>query len=441
MLTHARAKAQTQQPAAAPTAPSATETPLAPSVIQRGLRLSIMEGLLTNIHITVTAGAFLTGFALLLGASDFELGLIAALPFVGQLFQFVGAYLEERLGERRMLVALTAAGSRLLWALVAALPFLTVLGTARLPIFLMILAISQALIGIAANAWTSWMSDLVPPRQRGRYFGTRNTITSITAMASSWLAGRVLDYYRVGSAQPLGYALIFGTAIICALGGAFILTKKPEPPLRRSRRVDIRKLLSAPLHHGQFRTLSLASAGWALSIGISAPFFNAYGIQTLRLSFASLALFTIVTSAVALITQPLIGRLQDRYGDKRVMVGSVIGTLALPWGWVVATPTFLLPLWLNAVGSGIFWPGITQGWMNMVMDRAPAEGRGAYVASFGAITGLGTFAASLLGGAIASGLGGAMIQLGPLTLNHYAILFVASSIGRAAMAVVFARKL
>ncbi len=417
MVTHARAKAQAQQFVAAPTA---TETPLAPSAIQRGLRLSIAEGLLSNIHITVTAGAFLTGFALLLGASDFELGLIAALPFVGQLFQFVGAYLEERLGTRRMLVALTAAGSRLLWALVAALPFLTVLGTARLPIFLMILAMSQALIGIAANAWTSWMSDLVPPRQRGRYFGTRNTITSITAMASSWLAGRVLDHYR---------------------GGTFILTKKPEPPLRRSQRVDIRKLLSAPLHHGQFRTLSLASAGWALSIGISTPFFYAYGIQNLRLSFASLAVFAIVTSAVALITQPLIGRLQDRYGDKRVMVGSVIGTLALPWGWVVATPTFLLPLWLNAIGSGIFWPGITQGWMNMVMDRAPAEGRGAYVASFGAITGLGTFTASLLGGAVASSLGGTMIQLGPLMLNHYAILFVASSIGRAAMAIVFARKL
>jgi MFS family permease len=438
MVTHARAKAQAQQSV---TGVLATQPPLAPSAIQRALRLSVVEGLLSNIHITVTAGAFLTGFALLLGAGDFELGLIAALPFVGQLFQFVGAYLEERLGERRRLVALTAAISRSLWAIIAALPFLAVLGTARLPIFLLILAISQALIGIAANAWTSWMSDLVPPRQRGRYFGTRNTITSITAMASSWLAGRALDHYRGGTAEPFGYALIFGTAIICALGGAFILTKKPEPPLRRSQRVDIGKMLSAPLHHRRFRTLSLASAGWALAIGISAPFFNAYGIQHLKLSFASLAIFAIVTSATALVTQPLIGRLQDRYGDKRVMVASVIGTLALPWGWVVATPTFLLPLWLNAIGSGIFWPGINQGWMNMVMDRAPAEGRGAYVASFGAITGLGTFIASLLGGAIASGLGGTMIQLGPLALNHYAILFVVSSIGRTAMAIVFAHKL
>src|SRR5689334_12226997 len=110
---------------------------LPPSAVQRGLRLSIVEGALSNIHISVTTSAFLTGFALLLGAGDFELGLIAALPFVGQLLQFVGAYLEERLGERRRLVAVTAGLSRSLWAVVAALPFLSALGGARLPIFLL----------------------------------------------------------------------------------------------------------------------------------------------------------------------------------------------------------------------------------------------------------------------------------------------------------------
>jgi MFS family permease len=435
-----RARALRQQRRAAPL-PVASAAPLAPSQVQRGLRLSIVEGSLSNIHITATGGAFLTGFALLLGAGDFEIGLLAALPFVGQLFQFVGAYLEERLGERRRLAALTAGVSRALWGVIAALPFLAVLGPARLPLFLLILTLSQALIGICVNAWVSWMSDLVPPRQRGRYFGIRNTITSITAMASAWLAGYALDGYRGAGLEATGYALIFGVASVCAAAGALVLWRQPEPPVRRTERVVIRTLFSAPLRHRQFRTFSLTAAAWALATGISAPFFNAYGIQDLKLSYAQLAIFTIVTSAVALGTQPLIGRLQDRYGDKRVLVGSVIGVVALPWGWVLATPTFLLPLWLNAIGSGIFWPGITQGLMNLLMDRAPAEGRGGFVAAYGAISGLGTFVASLLGGAIAVGLGNTMIWLGPLGLNHYAILFAISSLARAAMALVFARRL
>src|SRR5262249_46040776 len=365
MLMRARAKAVGQ--AAIERAP-ASGAALSPSVVRRGLQLSIAEGALSNIHITVCAGAFLTGFALMLGAGDFELGLIAALPFIGQLFQFAGAYLEERLGERRRMTVLSCGVSRSLWALLAALPFLTVLGTARLPIFLLVLAISQALIGITANAWTSWMSDLVPPRQRGRYFGTRNTICSITAMASSWLSGRALDQYRGARAEPFGYALIFGVATICAIAGVVVLRYQPEPPLRRVERASVGQLFSAPLRHASFRTMSLAAAGWALAIGLPAPFYNAHGIQNLHWSFATLALFAIATSAVALITQPLIGRLQDRYGDKTVLVGCVIGVIVLPLGWVVATPTFWLPLWLNAIAAGIFWPGINQGQLNMLMD-------------------------------------------------------------------------
>jgi MFS family permease len=438
ILMRARTTLQTRQTIA----PAPIEAgALTPSAVRRGLRLSIVEGALSNVHVTVTAGAFLTGFALLLGATDFELGLLAALPFVGQLFQFVGAYLEERLGERRRLCALTAGASRSLWALMAALPFIGSLGTARLPMFLAILAVSQALIGICGNAWTSWMSDLVPPRQRGRYFGLRNTVLSVTAMAATWLASRALDQYRGSSDEALGYLLIFGVASICAVVGAIVLWHQPEPPKQRVERITVGQLLSAPMRHRQFRMFSLIFAAWAMVTGISAPFFNAYGLQDLKLSFAQLAIFAILTSAVGLLTQPLIGRLQDTYGDKRVLVVSIAGVLFLPWGWVFATPTFLLPLWLNAIGTGVFWPGITQGSLNLLMDRAPAEGRGAYVAVFGAITGLGTFVASLLGGAIAVSLGSTIVHIGPLALNHYALLFVLSSLGRATVGLVIARRL
>jgi MFS family permease len=414
---------------------------LTPSTVQRALRLSIAEGALSNVHISITTSAFLTGFALLLGAGDFELGVIGALPFVGQLFQFIGAYLEERLGQRRLLVVVGAGISRTLWALIALLPFLAGLGGARLPIFLLLLMVSQALIGIAGNAWTSWMSDLVPPRQRGRYFGIRNTIASVSAMSSTWLAGRMLDSFRAAGDQELGYALILGAAVVSAIGGMIVLSRQSEPPMPRRQRTPVGALFSAPLRHKRFRALILTATGWALATGIAAPFFNAYGIQTLKLSFATLALFGVATSAVTMLSQPLVGRLQDRYGDRAVLIGSVVGVILLPWGWVFATPTFLLPLWINAILAGVFWPGITQGLLNLVMDRAPVEGRGAYVAAYGAVTGIGTFLASLLGGVLATVLGTTVLQIGPLTLDHYATLFVISSVGRAAMALVFARRL
>lgn len=412
------------------------------SAVQRGLRLSIIEGLLTNIYTSVTAGAFLTGFALLLGADAFQLGLIGALPFVSQLFQFVGAYLEELFGERRKLTAISAGISRGSWALIAILPFVGMPIAARMALFLFVLVISQALIGITANAWTSWMSDLVPARQRGRYFGLRNTITSVTVILSTWGAGIALDHFRQINQPEDGYALIFGIAILTALAGVAVLWFQPEPPLRRRERVRVGELFSAPMRQPTFMMLSLLSTGWALVTGIAAPFFNAYGLQNLNLSFTLLAQMGVATSAVAIVTQPLIGRLQDRYGNKAVLIVSMIGVIPLPWGWVFSTPTNQIPLWLTSIFSGVFWPGITQGLLNLVMDRAPAEGRGAFLAFYGAITGLGTFAAGMLGGLLASAIGpNTMLALGATTLTQYTILFVLSSLGRAVMAGLFARRL
>lgn len=418
----------------------AADGKLTPATIRRGLRLSTVEGALSNIHISVTSGAFITGFALLLGARDFELGVMGALPFIGQLFQFVGAYLEERLGKRKPLVLYTSLTSRALWALIAALPFMAFLGSTQLALFLLVLAISQALIGITGNAWTSWMCDLVPPRERGRYFGTRNTVAAVTAMLSTWLAGFALDHFRATGADAVGYAIIFGAGVVFALLGGVVLYAQPEPPMQqRPHKVDVLALLSAPVRHRDFRRFALVAAAWALATGIASPFFNAYGIQNLHLSFQVLALMGVVTSGVTLFTQPLIGRFQDTFGDKRVLVVSTIGVVLLPWGWVLSTPTFLLPVWLTSIFAGVFWPGITQGLVNLLMDRAPVEGRGAYLASFGAINGAGTFAAALLGGLIATLLSATVMTLGPIQIGHYAVLFVLTSVARLAMAWVFAR--
>src|SRR5512145_72936 len=392
---------------------STTAAPLTSADVQRGLRLSIIEGTLSSIHINVTGGAFLTGFALLLGAGPFELGVIGALPFVSQLFQFVGAYLEERFGNRRQLILITATLSRSIWAVIALLPFLIRLGSLQLFIFLMILMISYALIGIAGNAWTSWMSDLVPARQRGRYFGIRNTICSITAMGSTWLAGYTLDSYRTADAEPFGYALIFGVAVVSAVAGMLVLSQKPEPPKQLHTRISMRSLLSEPMRNHSFLTFTIAATGWGLVTGIAVSFFNAYGLQTLQLSFATLALLGVAANIVGLIGQPLIGRAQDRFGDKPVLVASAFGVVLLPWGWILSSPESLMPLWLTQALCGILWPGINQGMVNLLMDRTPSEGRGAYVAFFGAVTGSGSFIANLLGGTIAAVLGATLIHIGP----------------------------
>jgi MFS family permease len=217
------------------------------------------------------------------------------------------------------------------------------------------------------------------------------------------------------------------------------VARQPEPPLRPKARVSVRELLVGPTHDRRFRSYTLAAAGWALVTGVAAPFFNAYGLNNLQLSFSILALTAIVTSAVSLVFTPLIGRMQDKLGDRKVLLFCLIGTIPLPWGWVLSTPENILPLWLTAIFSGVFWPGVNQGMVNVLMDRAPAAQRGAAMASYSAITGMGTLLAGLLGGLIATLLTNVQFSLGPLELAGIAALFILTSLGRAVMIGVFWR--
>lgn len=426
-------------------APEATLVPLAPHEVRRALRISVLEGAVANVNITITGAiggsVFLTGFAMLLGANSFQLGILGALPFIGQLFQFVGAYLEERAGNRRRLVLYNALAARLIWVLLLALPFLSFLGGAQLLVFFVGLAITYALNGIAGNAWLSWMSDLVPPRRRGSYFGMRNTVGAIAAMASTFMAGLALDHFRNQGNDALGYAVIFGVAVLAALGAAALISRQAEPPLQPRPRASLAEMFGAPLRDQPFRSFAAASIGWALVTGIAAPFFTAYGLTTLQLSFATLSLMAVVTSAVSLVFGPLIGRLQDKFGSRVTIVACTLGTVLLPWSWVLATPTNVLPIWIGSIFSGVFWPGLTQGLSNVMMERAPSDSRGAAIAAYGALTGFGTLVAGLLGGALAMALVSTTLALGPLSIAGLAFLFVLSSLGRMVMAGIFWRTL
>lgn len=166
-------------------------------------------------------------------------------------------------------------------------------------------------------------------------------------------------------------------------------------------------------------------------VGIAGPFFSAYGIETLKMSFADLAYMGIVTSVASMVVFPFIGRMQDRYGDRIVMLISAACVIPLPLGWILSSPGYLWPLFGTSLGAGLFWPGINQGLANMSMAQSPTHARGAYLATYGAVTGIGVVLSGLAGGIIAEYLRGTEFVLMGYMLNHYSVLFIGSIFLRA----------
>jgi MFS family permease len=197
----------------------------------------------------------------------------------------------------------------------------------------------------------------------------------------------------------------------------------------------------SPLADERYRSLIVSGTIWAFVVGVAGPFFNAYGIESLKMSFADLAYMGIVTSVASMVVFPLVGRMQDRYGDRIVMLVSAACVIPLPIGWILSTPDNLWPLFGTSLGAGLFWPGINQGLANMSMAQSPAQARGAYLATYGAVTGVGVVLSGLAGGVIAQYLRGSEFMVVGYMLNHYSVLFIGSILLRAVAVVFVLRKI
>jgi MFS family permease len=419
---------------------------LTPEQIRRGLKISIGEGAFATVHLTLTSGIFLIGYALLLGVNDFQLGLLAALPFLAQMVQPFSALLVQNLKERK---AFTLAGSvffRGIWILLIFLPFILLSKDYKVSLFLFIIALSAIVNNFTTVTWLSWMADLVPEKIRGRYFGIRNSILQVVTMAVYFGGAKLIDYYR--SLKPaqvhfglfdfsgftnlsaLGFTLIFSIGVFAAICAGLLLYFQPEPLFHRMpNRARFRDLLT-PFKDKDYQKLIRFFVWWSLTVGIAAPFWGAHMLKNLHLDYYLISLFSIAAGAISLISQPFWGKMIDRYGCKPVLKFNLIFILFIPYLWLFVTPQNYFLLWVDALMSGIFWTGFNLAIFTIVLQISPREGRPYFLASTYFVNGLFTFLASFIGGVIANQLSFFKWQIYGQVFVNFHILFLLSGLGR-----------
>ena len=402
--------------------------------VLRGLRVSTWEGIWATVWTVLTTGAFQTGFALLLGATPFALGLLAGLPAVVGLLQLPASVLGERAGERRRFVGGVSLAGRLLWAVILLIPF-ALPAPVRLPVFLVLLTLSSALLTIGVPAWTSWMSDLVPAASRGQYFGRRNMLAGVVAMLVPLPAGAFLDqavkYHRF---DPVwAFAGLFALACVAA-GAAFtMLLRQPEPPLApREAAPNPLHSLAAPLQDSNFCRFLVFAAVVVCGQTLAGQFFVAWQVDkaALALPYLTVQLLGAVAAGAGLASTPVWGYLADKYGARPVLSLSAAGVVIAPLIWIFTIPrpdalavNIALIVLLN-IFSGAAWGGVGLAQFNLLLGIAAPQTRATYVAVFSAVTGLVGGVSPVVGGLLMGLLAHTALPLGPLVLNNYKILFL-----------------
>jgi MFS family permease len=374
--------------------------------VQQGLRFVIEDGLASEAMAVLTGGAFLVAMALLLGASNFEIGFLAALPTFTNIFQLISIWLVRRFNNRRAIAVICSIMARTPLLIVGALLILFSAST-TVEVLIFFLFFYYLFGSISGPSWNSWMKDLIPEKILGTYFSRRSRLNQILNVVLSILVALMLDYVKkhYPQYQLYAYAGMFLAGGIIGITGALILSKTPEPKgiLLKD---NIFNLLKHPLKDRNFRSLLIFNSAWVFAVNIATPFFTVFLLKSLGLSLSYVILLGIISQVGSILTIRLWGTFTDRYSNKTIITICAplyIGCF-IAWCFVGIYNNLYLNIILLVliyIFTGISTAGINLSLTNIGLKLAPKAESIVYLSAKNIITAIFSSIAPLIGGLLA----------------------------------------
>jgi len=376
---------------------------LSPPHIIAAMKISVYEAFPAQIFLTLTGGVFMPAFALALGANNFYIGALAAIPFFANLFQLVGAYFVENYPGRKKLCVVASSLPRVLWAPAIILTMLLFQQEQIMirGILLALLILVHAQLAISGVAWLSWMTDVVPENIRGRYFGLRNSLVSIATVLATFAGGWFLD---VQHGSRMAFGILFIIASIAGAVCTILLIKQPEPKkILAPRHKNFFRLYREPFQQPNFRRLLRFSLLWQFAFHFASPFFVVYMLTELGVGYSLAAFYTVIHASFEFLGMRVWGHISDRTGNKPVITIAAVVYCALPWIWLLTFKnsfSFYVMIPVLHVAGGFFWAAYNLCSTNLMFRLAPRERNSIYFGAWAACNGLAACAGALLGGAL-----------------------------------------
>ncbi len=373
----------------------------------RNIRLLMLE--------TALAGAeyagiftFLPVFLVRLGASPVTVSLLTALPsLMAVLFALLGGALAVRW---RHIVHESAR-----WFWVMRLCYLGICAAVLLappiatPAIVILLGLSAIPGTIGSTVFYDVLADAVSPQSRPLVNGARWALLGLTAAVGVAIFGQLL----AALPTPAGYLLVFALSCGCGLLSTWFYSRLEVP--ERSLQPAAAARSSWQARAAAFLQPITAGGRFAIYLGVTAVmrvgFFLPSGIWTVFLvrnlgASDSWIGWRMTTENLALtVGYYLWGRIASRRGHAGMfaLVSLVLGACTIATSLVTREVRWVL--FILAVCSGFFYPGIEVSLFEGLLDAMPADRRPRYVAINTALANVIAFAAPIAGASLAEWIG------------------------------------
>jgi len=333
------------------------------------------------------------------------IGLLAAIGPLAQLLQLPSIFLVEKIRNRRAIVVVTAALSRLCWLLIALSPFLfgAKIGLAVLLVSIMA---ASALGAVSGCGWNSWMRDLIPQNILGSFFSKRMRIATGVGIALSILAAFYLDLWKklFTEHEVHGYSILFFAGFAVGVLGLYYLYKTPEKRMPVVvEKSSILKLLSKPFKDENFRKLIVFMCSWNFAVNLAAPFFMVYMLKRLGMSMSFIIGLSIISQVLNFAFLKIWGKFTDLFSNKSVLAicGPLFIFSILAWTFTTMPEKYFLTIPLLVIIHiimGLSSAGVSLASGNISMKLAPEGQATSYLAANTIANSIAAGIAPILGG-------------------------------------------
>ena len=294
--------------------------------------------------------------------------------------------------------------------------FLPALGNTLAMALTFTLLIVQSLgAGFTSPAWQSMIARVIPPEQRGTFFGAQGAAASLMSSVGAIGAGIVLDELGL----PINFAVCFFIAFIAVLGSWYFLalTREPSIPSPQAEKHPSafrNELVSILRRDKNFRAYLISRIVFQVA-AMGFAFYTVYAVQHLGVGVVEIGVMTSVYMGTQIVANPVMGWLGDRTSHRMLLeVGALAAMVsALLAAWAASAVWFYLIFIFAGIATVAMWT-IT---ITMTIDFAPDPSkRPVYVGLSNTLVAPAAILAPLFGGWLADSVG-------------YSATFITSALG------------
>ncbi|NSW89130.1 MAG: MFS transporter [Firmicutes bacterium] len=359
-------------------------------------KLFILDGVVINAAIVLTSGIFLSGYIVLLGGSDFLTGLLNNSLGWASVVALASSLLFERMKRRKKIIITFNILSRLLVCSTIFLPLIIYNNKITLFVLTIMVITGNILWSFFSTGNVVWMMNTVPKDTRKEFIYARMFWLRISFTLFTIVMGFILDALNK---SYVGFFIVFVTSLVLSIIDAVILIniEEPENSVNGNKRVNSKQIFE-PWENKEYRQYLIFVLLFYLGLFTSVSYTPLYLIRYMEFDYKFISSITVLSYIFMIVSTNFWSKIEWKKGIKFVLRVGAFFIIAEVLVYAFLTKQTYFLLFIASIMSGIGNGGFNVALLNYRYDLMPEDNRTIYESWFGAVYGLGTILAPVLGG-------------------------------------------